>query len=70
VEEDTTFEFTLTVTDNEGAVDEDKVEVEIEAPPKPQLPDGSAEIEPISQLQQPTVPSHNILHNHQKLYNI
>jgi hypothetical protein len=70
VEEDTTFEFTLTVTDNEGAEDEDKVEVEIEAPPKPQVPDGSAEIEPISQLQQPTVPSHNILHNHQKLYNI
>jgi hypothetical protein len=70
LEEDTTFEFTLTVTDNEGAVDEDKVEVEVEAPPKPQLPDGSGEIEPISQLQQPTVPSHNILHNHQKLHNI
>ena len=70
LEEDTTFEFTLTVTDNEGAEDEDKVEVEIEAPPKPQLPDGSGEIEPISQLQQPTVPSHNILHNHQKLHKI
>jgi len=70
LEEDTTFEFTLTVTDNEGAVDEDKVEVEVEAPPKPQLPDESGEIEPISQLQQPTVPSHNILHNHQKLHNI
>jgi hypothetical protein len=70
LEEDTTFEFTLTVTDNEGAEDDDKVEVEIEAPPKPQLPDGSGEIEPISQLQQPTVPSHNILHNHQKLHNI
>src|SRR5215213_1751252 len=40
VEEDTTFEFTLTVTDNEGAVDDDKVEVEAEAPaPKPQLHD-------------------------------
>jgi PKD domain len=50
LEEDTTFEFTLTVTDNEGAEDEDKVEVEIEAPPKPQVPDGSGEIEPISQL--------------------
>ena len=70
LEEDTTFEFTLTVTDNEGAEDEDKVEVEIEAPPKLQLPDGSGEIEPISQLQQPTVPSHNILHNHQKLHKI
>ena len=70
LEEDTTFEFTLTVTDNEGAEDEDKVEVEIEAPPKLQLPDGSREIEPISQLQQPTVPSHNILHNHQKLHKI
>jgi hypothetical protein len=70
LEEDTTFEFTLTVTDNEGAVDEDKVEVEVEAPPKPQFPDGSGEIELISQLQQPTVPSHNILHNHQKLHNI
>jgi hypothetical protein len=33
VEEDTTFEFTLTVTDNEGAEAEDKVEVEVEAPP-------------------------------------
>lgn len=70
LEEDTTFEFTLTVTDNEGAEDEDKVEVKIEAPSKPQLPDGSGEIEPISQLQQPTVPSYNILHNHQKLHNI
>src|SRR5215208_17186 len=57
VEEDTTFEFTLTVTDNEGAVDDDKVEVEAEAPaPKPQLHDESGKIEPISQLQQPTVP--------------
>jgi PKD domain len=72
LEEDTTFEFTLTVTDNEGAEDEDKVEVEIEASPlKPQVPDGSGEIEPISQLQQqPIVPSHNILHNEQKLHNI
>jgi hypothetical protein len=57
MEEDTTFEFTLTVTDNEGAVDDDKVEVEVEAPaPKPQLHDESGKIEPISQLQQPTVP--------------
>jgi hypothetical protein len=57
VEEDTTFEFTLTVTDNEGAVDDDKVEVEVEAlAPKPQLHDESGKIEPISQLQQPTVP--------------
>jgi PKD domain len=47
VEEDTTFEFTLTVMDNEGALDEDKVEVEVEVPPKPQLPDESGEIEPI-----------------------
>jgi hypothetical protein len=70
LEEDTTFEFTLTVTDNEGAEDEDIVEVEIEAPPKPQVSDGSDEIEPISQLQQPTVPSNNTLHNEQKLHNI
>ena len=57
MEQDTTFEFTLTVTDNEGAVDDDKVEVEVEAlAPKPQLHDESGKIEPISQLQQPTVP--------------
>ena len=76
LEEDTTFEFTLTVTDNEGAEDEDRVEVEIEAAPppppplKPQLPDGSDEIEPRSPLQQPTVPSNNIFHNEQKFHNI
>src|SRR5215203_1955820 len=45
VEEDTTFEFTLTVTDNEGAVDDDKVEAPA---PKPQLHDESGKIEPIS----------------------
>ena len=32
VEEDTTFEFTLAVTDNEGAESEDGVEVQVDAP--------------------------------------
>jgi hypothetical protein len=44
IEDDTTFEFTLTVTDDEGAEDEDTIEVEVEAPPEPQLPDESGEI--------------------------
>jgi large repetitive protein len=35
VEEDSTFEFALTVTDNEDAQDTDSVEVEVEAPPPP-----------------------------------
>jgi hypothetical protein len=44
IEEDSTFEFTLTVTDNENAQDTDKVGVEVEAPPSPQLPDEAGEI--------------------------
>src|ERR687898_929835 len=44
IEDDTTFEFTLTVTDDEGAEDEDTVKVEVEAPPDPQLPDESGEV--------------------------
>lgn len=44
VEEDTAFEFTLTVTDNEGAVGEDSIEIHVEAPPKPQAPDETGEI--------------------------
>jgi hypothetical protein len=32
VQEDTTFEFTLTVIDDEGAEDKDKIEVKVEAP--------------------------------------
>ena len=38
VEEDTTFEFTLAVTDDEGATEEDTVEVEVEAPSPPPPP--------------------------------
>lgn len=44
IEEDSTFEFTLTVTDNENAHDTDEVEVKVEAPPLPQLPDETGEI--------------------------
>jgi hypothetical protein len=44
VEEDTTFEFTLAVTDNEGAESEDGVEVQVDAPPQPQIPDESGEV--------------------------
>src|ERR671911_135738 len=38
VQDDTTFEFTLTVTDDEGAAAEDTVEVEVEAPSPPPHP--------------------------------
>ncbi|HKG31117.1 MAG TPA: PKD domain-containing protein, partial [Nitrososphaeraceae archaeon] len=38
VQDDTTFEFTLTVTDDEGAAAEDTVEVEVEAPTPPPPP--------------------------------
>jgi hypothetical protein len=38
IDEDTTFEFTLTVTDNEGATEEDKVQVDVEAPSPPPPP--------------------------------
>ena len=31
IDEDTTFEFTLAVTDNEGATEEDEVQVEVES---------------------------------------
>jgi hypothetical protein len=44
VEEDTAFEFILTVADNEGAEDEDSIEIHVEAPPRPQLPDKTGEI--------------------------
>jgi hypothetical protein len=44
VEEDTSFEFTLGVTDDEGAEDEDSMEVQVNAPPQPQLPNESGEI--------------------------
>jgi PKD domain len=40
VEEDTTFEFTLTVTDDEGAESEDGAEVQVDAPsPQPPIPE-------------------------------
>ena len=35
VQKDTTFEFTLTVTDNEGAKSQDTVKVKVKAPPLP-----------------------------------
>jgi PKD domain len=38
IDEDTAFEFTLTVTDNEGATEEDKVQVDVEAPSPPPPP--------------------------------
>ena len=38
VEEDTTFEFSLTVTDDEGATEEDSVEIEVETPSPPPTP--------------------------------
>jgi hypothetical protein len=47
VEEDTTFGFTLTVTDNEGAESDDGADVKVEAPspqPQPQTPDESSEV--------------------------
>jgi hypothetical protein len=45
VEEDTTFGFTLTVIDNEGAESDDGAEVQVEAPPpQPQTPDESGEV--------------------------
>jgi hypothetical protein len=46
VEDDTTFEFSLTVTDDEGAENEDGVEVQVDAPPppQPQIPDESGEV--------------------------
>ena len=43
VEEDSTFEFTLTVTDNENAQVVDKI-VEAEAPPLPEPPADTGEI--------------------------
>jgi hypothetical protein len=44
VQEDTTFEFRLTVMDDEGAKDDDSTEVQVDAPPQPQLPDESGEV--------------------------
>jgi hypothetical protein len=44
IDEDTSFEFALTVTDNEGAENEDSMEVQVDAPPQPQIPDESSEV--------------------------
>ena len=45
IEEDTTFGFTLTVTDNEGAESDDGAKVQVETPsPQPQTPDASGEV--------------------------
>src|ERR671913_1695584 len=62
VEDDTTFEFTLTVTDDEGAAAEDTVEVEVEAPSPPppppsQDPDPSEEPEDRSDEPFPSIPN-------------
>ena len=62
VEDDTTFEFTLTVTDDEGATAEDTVEVEVEAPSPPppppsQDPDPSEEPEDRSNEPFPSIPN-------------
>jgi hypothetical protein len=43
VQEDSTFEFTLTVTDNENAQDTDSVEVDVGAPPPPPPPPQTTE---------------------------
>ena len=56
VEDDTTFEFTLTVTDDEGAAAEDTVEVEVEAPsppPPPPSPDPDPPEEPEDRSDEP-----------------
>jgi hypothetical protein len=57
-----TFEFTLTVTDDEGAAAEDTVEVEVEAPSPPppppsQDPDPSEEPEDRSNEPFPSIPN-------------
>ena len=62
VEDDTTFEFTLTVTDDEGATAEDTVEVEVEAPsppppPSSQDPDSPEEPEDRSDEPFPSIPN-------------
>jgi hypothetical protein len=44
VEEDTTFGFTLTVTDDEGAENEDSMEIHVNAPTQPQLPGETGEV--------------------------
>ena len=46
IDEDTTFEFSLTVTDNEGATEEDKVQVEVEGPSSVPSPDPNLSEEP------------------------
>jgi hypothetical protein len=62
VQDDTTFEFTLTVIDDEGASAEDTVEVEVEAPspPPPQPspdPDPLEEPEDRSDVPFPSIPN-------------
>jgi hypothetical protein len=62
VQDDTTFEFTLTVIDDEGASAEDTVEVEVEAPSPPppqpsQDPDPPEEPEDLSDVPFPSIPN-------------
>jgi hypothetical protein len=62
VQDDTTFEFTLTVIDDEGASAEDTVEVKVEAPspPPPQPspdPDPPEEPEDLSDVPFPSIPN-------------
>jgi hypothetical protein len=44
IDEDTSLEFALTVTDDEGAENEDSMEVQVDAPPQPQIPDERGEV--------------------------
>jgi hypothetical protein len=44
IDEDTSLEFALTVTDDEGAENEDGMEVQVDAPPQPQIPDERGEV--------------------------
>jgi hypothetical protein len=62
VQDDTTFEFTLTVIDDEGASAEDTVEVEVEAPSPPPPtpspdPDPLEEPEDLSDVPFPSIPN-------------
>src|ERR687898_173742 len=62
VQDDTTFEFTLTVIDDEGASAEDTVEVEVEVPSPPpptpsQDPDPPEEPEDLSDVPFPSIPN-------------
>jgi hypothetical protein len=55
IDEDTTFEFTLTVTDNEGATEQDEVQVDVEAPsPPPPPPSANNDLSEESEEEDPS----------------